>query len=210
MTNSEILTILQRDIHTTTFATVDSDGLPQVCVIDLMLCDEAGLYFLTARGKSFYARLLVHPVVAVCGFKGADTMSSVAVSLQGKVRGIGQKRLAEIFAQNPYMAQIYPTEQSRQALEVFQIYQGHGELFDLSQKPILRQSFSFGRENIVQRIYEIITPKCTGCGNCQTVCPQDCIFGNETRRIDQSHCLHCGNCMRVCPEAAVTLREAVL
>lgn len=50
MTTQEILTILQQDIHSTVFATLDDKGLPQTCVIDLMLADEAGLYFLTAKG----------------------------------------------------------------------------------------------------------------------------------------------------------------
>lgn len=40
MTTTDILTILQRDIHTTVFATVDARGLPQTFVIDLMLADE--------------------------------------------------------------------------------------------------------------------------------------------------------------------------
>lgn len=61
MTTLEILKILQSDIHSTVFATVDDQGLPQTCVIDLMLADGDGLYFLTARGKSFYERLTAGP-----------------------------------------------------------------------------------------------------------------------------------------------------
>lgn len=37
MTTKEILTVLQGEIHTTVFATVDDDGLPQTCVIDLIV-----------------------------------------------------------------------------------------------------------------------------------------------------------------------------
>lgn len=44
------------------------------------------------------------------------------------------------------MAKIYLTEKSRDALEVFQIYKGEGEYFDLSQLPPYRQGFSFGGE----------------------------------------------------------------
>ena len=43
MTVREILSILQTDIHSTVFATLDECGLPQTCVIDLMLADEQGL-----------------------------------------------------------------------------------------------------------------------------------------------------------------------
>ena len=76
MTEMEILDVLQKEIHSTVFATVDTDGLPQTCVIDVMLADENGLYFLTARGKSFYDRLLERPFVAISGMKGGDTLST--------------------------------------------------------------------------------------------------------------------------------------
>ena len=148
MTTLEILNMLQADIHSTVFATVDEQGLPQTCVIDLMLADQEGLYFLTAKGKSFYDRLTARPFVALSGFTGADTLSSVAISLRGKVRSIGRARLEEIFEKNPYMAAIYPTEKSRKALEVFQIYEGEGEYFDLRQQPPCRQSFAFGGASI--------------------------------------------------------------
>lgn len=39
------------------------------------------------------------------------------------------------------MKEIYPDEISREVLEVFQIDKCQGEYFDLSQKPIYRQSF---------------------------------------------------------------------
>ena len=49
MTPAEIHAVLQRDIHIANFATVNSNGLPQTCVINLMLANENGLYFLTAK-----------------------------------------------------------------------------------------------------------------------------------------------------------------
>ena len=203
MTTEEILHVLQKEIHSTIVGTVDGEGLPVTCVIDMMLSDEDGLYFLTARGKAFYERLMNRGFVAVTGLKGEDTMSSVSVNLRGKVRNIGKERLAEIFEKNPYMAEIYPSEQSREALEVFQIYEASGELFNLSQKPIFRQSFSYGGEKVKEIGYRIIPEKCIGCGICLNVCPQNCIIGDCPKSIDQSHCLHCGNCFRDCPVQAV-------
>lgn len=203
MTDFEILQTLQADIHSTVFATVDAAGLPQTCVIDLMLADENGLYFLTAKGKSFYTRLTERPYVALSGFRGADTLSSVAISLRGHVRSIGQDRLEEIFEKNPYMAKIYPTPKSRNALEVFQIYKGEGELFDLRQQPPRRQSFSFGGEAPHWSGYRINKDKCIGCLGCRSVCPAGCIANVTPRVIDESHCLHCGSCFRICPVKAV-------
>ncbi len=203
MTTIEILTILQRDIHTTVFATVDEQGLPQTCVIDLMLADENGLYFLTAKGKSFYDRLMARKFVAISGMKGEDTLSSVAISVRGRVRNIGRERLEEIFEKNPYMAKIYPTQKSREALTVFHLDQGEGEYFDLSQLPPFRQSFSFGGLKTREAAYRICAEKCIGCQGCLSVCPTGCISRTVPRVIDVSHCLHCGNCMNICPEKAV-------
>lgn len=203
MTALEILTILQRDIHSTVFATVDDNGLPQTCVIDLMLADENGLYFLTARGKSFYDRLTKRPFAALSGMKGGDTLSTVAISVRGAVRSIGGERLPEIFEKNPYMAKIYPTEKSRDALEVFQLYKGEGEYFDLSQLPPCRQSFSFGGAAVRETGYRINAERCIGCQGCRGVCPANCISSAIPREIDAAHCLHCGNCFRICPVRAV-------
>ena len=97
MTTTEILTMLQREIHTTVFATVDDDGLPQTCVIDLMLCDDNGLYFLTAKGKSFYRRLMAKSCVALSGMKGTDTLSSIAISMRGRVTQEDEQLLASCY-----------------------------------------------------------------------------------------------------------------
>ena len=57
MKTIEILEILVKQIHTTVVATVDEKNTPVTCAIDMMDFDESGLYFLTAKGKSFYRRL---------------------------------------------------------------------------------------------------------------------------------------------------------
>lgn len=48
---------LEKEIHSVIAATVDDNGLPVTCAIDIMDSDEKGLYFLTAKGKGFYHRL---------------------------------------------------------------------------------------------------------------------------------------------------------
>lgn len=84
MTAKEYLLFLKNEIHSTVFATVDKNGLPQTCVIDIMLCDEDSLYFLTAKGKAFYDRLTAQSYVAISGMRGKDTMSTDSISLRGK------------------------------------------------------------------------------------------------------------------------------
>lgn len=206
MEAKEYLRYIVDEIHTTVVATVDDSGQPVTSPIDMMDSGENSLYFLTAKGKSFYDRLKKHSFLSLTAMKGKDTMHSVAVSLRGKVRELGPELLPRLFAKNPYMAEIYPTESSRSALTVFQIYEGGGEWFDLSQKPIQRDCFTFGQTGAApepESGYRI-TNACIGCGTCVEVCPQNCIqSGSIPFVIDSHHCLHCGNCFRDCPAGAV-------
>lgn len=206
METKDYLNYVVHEIHRTIVATVDDEGLPVTAAIDMMDCDDNSLFFLTAKGKGFYDRLIKRQFLALTAMKGEDTMSTVAVSIRGKVRELGYERIQELFEKNPYMHQIYPTEESMKALTVFQIYEGSGEWFDLSRKPIERASFTFGGAEKKTEGY-FITDSCIGCGNCVEVCPQDCISQDSIPfRIEPEHCLHCGNCMTVCPVGAVVRR----
>ena len=117
----------------------------------------------------------------------------------------GSGKIPELFEKNPYMWEIYPTEESRHALTVFQLYEGSGECFDLSKKPIERASFTFGNAKTNPEGY-FITDACIGCGSCTVVCPQNCIRERTPFEIEQQHCLHCGNCLTICPVGAVEKR----
>ena len=206
MRTKDYLAYVVREIHTTIVATVDDEGLPVTAAIDMMDCDETSLSFLTAKGKDFYDRLIKRGFLAFTALKGENTLSSVALSVRGKVRELGYGKIPELFEKNPYMHQIYPTDESMQALTAFQIYEGTGEWFDLSKKPIERASFSFGgAEKKTEGYY--ITDACIGCGSCTEVCPQNCIVADSVPHvIRQEHCLHCGNCVSVCPVSAVERR----
>ena len=197
------------EIHSTVFATVDQEGRPVTCAIDMMDCDENGLYFLTAKGKSFYRRLKQNAYVAFTAMKGEDTMSRVAVSVRGRAEELSPERLPALFAKNPYMTKIYPDEASRSALTVFRLCEGTGEWFDLSKTPVERASFSFGGAAEPDNGY-FVTGRCISCKLCYAKCPQKCI--DITRKpafIRQENCLHCGNCYEVCPARAVERRGAV-
>lgn len=194
------------EIHSVVFATVDGEGRPVTCAIDIMDSDETGLHFLTARGKKFYERLKADGNIAFTAVKGRDTLSSVAVSVQGKAKELGSALIPALFEKNPYMNEIYPTESSRSALTVFKIYEGSGEYFDLGKKPIERAEFAFGGAE-EQRGGYFVTDRCIGCRLCFSKCPQKCI--DITRKpavIAQEHCLHCGSCFEICPARAIERR----
>ena len=85
MKYTDYFAFLVDEIHSVIAATVDENGLPVTCAIDIMDWDENGLYFLTAKGKNFYHRLKRQKYIALTGVKGEDTMSSTALSIGGKV-----------------------------------------------------------------------------------------------------------------------------
>lgn len=210
MTAEAYLNFLEKKIHTVVTAVTDESGHPVTCVMDIMHSDETGIYFLTAKGKSLYRRLRSQAYMALSGFYGTSTMTSVAISVRRQVREVGDSLLPLLLQKNPYMYEIYPTPESRQALTVFHLYAGSGEWFDLSKKPIERASFTFGGAKAICEQY-LIGSNCTCCHKCETVCPQQCIsFPSDSPKalIQQEHCLHCGRCMVVCPAHAVIRTNA--
>lgn len=134
-------------------------------------------------------------------------MSTVAISLRGRVKSISQNRLEEIFEKDPYMSKVYPTAKSRHALEVFHIFEAEGEDFDPGQNPVYRRSFSYGGGRVHGTGYSLDKSRCIGCQGCRRVCPVQCISTEIPREIDRSRCLHCGNCFPVCPVRAVQKLE---
>ena len=206
-TAGDFLSFLTDEIHTVIAASTDDDGLPVTCAIDIMDSDETGLYFLTAKGKGFFHRLEKRKFISITGVKGNGTISSIAVSVRGHVEETDDIVLARLLEKNPYMLEIYPTEESRKALSAFRLYEGSGEFFDLSSKPIVRKDFSFGNAQAVREEF-FITDSCTGCGKCLASCPQQCIDSTALPFcIHSENCLMCGMCMKSCPEKAVIRRK---
>ena len=198
MESKNYLKQLVKDIHSTTIATIASDGHPQTRVIDMMLWDEKGVYFLTAKGKAFYAQLMEQQYIAL-----SATKDKISISLRGKIKNIGAEKLDEIFEKNIYMQSIYPGD-TRSALEVFCLYEAEGEYFDISDPAhILRDSIVIGHTAHMVSGF-IIGSGCIGCGTCLAVCPQKCIdIGQTPAIIGQHHCLHCGRCVESCPVQAI-------
>ena len=120
MTKMDYLKLLVDEIHSTTVATIGSDGHPQTRIIDMMYYDEEGVYFLTATGKTFYDQLMEQQYVAI-----SATKDKIAVSLRGKIKNIGKKNLDIMFEKNPYMKKIYSGD-TKDAIEVFQLYEAQG------------------------------------------------------------------------------------
>ncbi len=190
-----------RKIKDVSFATIGRDGHPASRMIDIMLAGEDCLYFLTARGKEFYEQLMEQEFAAVSCMNNNWQM----FTLRGKVKKVSQDMLTQIFEENPSMNEVYPGD-SRNILEVFCLYEGQGEFFDLSCTPIFRETFLLGGWQEISKGYEI-GEACIACGICETVCPQNCIERGTPFVIRQEHCLHCGLCVERCPAQAIYARQ---
>ncbi len=112
--------LLCKRIHTVVAATVDDDGQPVTCALDIMDWDDDNLYFLTARGKGFYRRLKKRAYIALTGTKGNDTLSSIAISVRGNAEELDDAILAHLLKKNPYMYEIYSTRKSARELHPLQ------------------------------------------------------------------------------------------
>lgn len=198
MESTVYLKMLVEDIHSAVVSTIHADGHPQTRVIDMMLYDDQGVYFLTAKGKAFYEQLMEQKYIALSAVK-----DKCSISLRGKVKNTGLERLDEIFEKNTYMQSIYPDD-TRSALEVFQIYEAQGEYFDISDPShVFRDSFMVGNMQAVYTGY-FVGNGCIGCKMCYSVCPQKCIdISVKPVVIDKTSCLHCGRCAEICPEQAI-------
>ena len=188
---------LLRAVKSVTFATVN-DGRPAARIIDVMLEDESGLYFIAPRGKHFYAQLIPDHVVAICGMDARY----VSVRVVGDLAHCPDRAVVDkVFEHNPALASLYPGEK-RDILEAFHLFRGRGEIFDLSVEPPLRERFAFGGDG-VNPVGYWITGECTACGICLKACPVDVITAGDPYVIDRSHCLECGRCAEICPDAAI-------
>jgi len=166
MERNDYLKMLVEEMHSTTMATIGADGHPQTRVIDMMLWDKKGVYFLTAKGKAFYAQLMEQGYVAI-----SATKDKKAVSLRGRIQNIHSEKLDEIFGKNPYMQKIYPGD-TRAALEVFRVYEVGNECIGC------KLCFSVCPQKCIDitRIPAVIDQhQCLHCGRCAETCPRGTI-----------------------------------
>lgn len=203
----DIKTCLQKlqYVGVLSFATVDEKGAPQVRNISAIHYEPEALYFFTAKGKNFCRELLADGRVQVLGYtryKEMLRLSARAVPVPPEEQ---QRWIETIFAEQPYLANVYPGETGKLAGMVFCIADGEMEYFHLGVNPILRESCTLGKGRLSPKGYQI-TDGCIGCGSCAENCPQRCIVPGTPFSIQEEHCLHCGNCQAVCPAGAVERR----
>ena len=92
MTKMDYLKLLVDEIHSTTVATIGSDGHPQTRIIDMMYYDEEGVYFLTAKGKAFYDQLMEQQYVAISATKEKNSLKEIYQKFQDRISNTWQPK----------------------------------------------------------------------------------------------------------------------
>lgn len=187
------------------FATVDEYGAPQIRNISAIHYEPKAMYFFTAKGKDFCRQLLSDGRVQILGYTKYKEMIRLSTRAKPVSEAEQAKWIDTIFAEQPYLSNVYPGDTRQLAGMVFEIANGEVEYFNLGANPIFRESYTIGKGSVTEKGYRI-TDACIGCGVCMEHCPQWCIKAGTPYQIQQEHCLHCGNCQAVCPAGAVEKR----
>lgn len=186
------------------FATVDSEGAPQIRNISAIHYEPDALYFFTARGKNFCKELMEDGRVQILCYTRYKEM----IRISGKAYAVAYDEQTMwrdiIFEEQPYLANVYPGE-TRNIGIIFCIDKAEVEYFNLGVNPIFRDIYRLGDAAITEKGY-YITDACIGCRRCKQNCPQRCIEEGTPFVINQNHCLHCGNCYENCPAKAIERR----
>ncbi len=189
------------------FATVDEDGNPQVRNISAIHYEEDGIYFFTARGKSFCKQLLANGKVQILCYTRFKEMIRLSATVKPSADDEQIKWREKIFEEQPYLANVYPGN-SKDIGIIFEIQDADVEYFNLGVRPTFRENYVLGSGKMKVKGYEI-TDTCIGCGKCKKNCPQQCIEEGTPFVITQEHCLHCGYCYENCPVQAIVHREVL-
>ena len=187
-----------REVIDGVLSTVDEEGNSHSRIIDIMHIDDDTVYFLTARGKDVYEQLINHPQMSYVSLKDNK---SVRITGNAKKLDDQKKWIDLMFNENPFMNNVYPGD-ARYILEPFKVINGEMEFFDLTQKPIFRESFAIGECEVSKKGF-VISEECIQCGLCKNNCPQQVISEGKPYSISQKNCLHCGICYEKCPVKAI-------
>lgn len=133
MNYQDYLQMLEEKIGAAVFSTIDENGQPQARYINVGVGNENGVFFMTSPKTDFYKQLEDNPSVAITGMSHEDKQIQV-IRLQGKVRKVDKKYLAEILKDNPYVNDVYPNEDDQKQVQAFQLYKGSGKYQHLQNK----------------------------------------------------------------------------
>ena len=125
------------------FATVDSEGAPQIRNISAIHYEKNALYFFTARGKNFCKELLEDGRVQILCYTKYKEMIRLSGKAYAAAEEEQEKWRNQIFEEQPYLANVYPGD-TRNIGIIFCIDTAEIEYFNLGVNPIFRETYLLG------------------------------------------------------------------
>lgn len=132
--------ILQNKIGAAVFATINEEHQPDSRYINIGVANDQGIFFMTSAASKFYAQLTSHPFVAITGMAKSEGEIEV-IRIKGEVQMLGLEKLEEVLKDNPYVKDVYPDEEKRKNVQVFQVFKGTGNYMHLQNH--LSEDFKF-------------------------------------------------------------------
>ena len=144
------------------FATVDSEGAPQIRNISAIHYEPDALYFFTARGKNFCKELMEDGRVQILAYTKYKEM----IRLSGKAYAVAEneqkKWMDLIFEEQPYLANVYPGD-TREIGIIFITESCIG--CGTCRKHCPQKCIEKGTTFVIRQEH------CLHCGNCYEKCP---------------------------------------
>ncbi len=207
------------------FSTVNENGEPESRIAHLRGYDDEGIYFMTMFTKSFYNQLKHQGKVSLCGLcantqvvhdeQGMPVFEGgYAIDMVGDVKEVSIESLKA--KNNPIFDVCIKDQEKYNAMVVFCIYAGRGDIFDYDfaqehrDNKLNRIYFNFNGKPIKYSGLKINQDKCIRCGICDKKCSFKAIIKNESSyMIDKYRCDECGDCYINCPTKAIGLKSAM-
>ncbi len=204
------------------FTTVDENGVPESRIAHLRAFDEDGIYFMTMFTKDFYTHIKQNGKLSICGLNAKTQVEhdengfpvfegGYAIRMTGNVSEVS---IDEIKAKNnPIFDFCIKDKETYEAMVVFCITDGYGDIFDYDFEKINRENklqreyFSFNGACKKYKGLKIDEEKCISCGVCKKKCSFLAILeSDDTYSIDIYRCDECGDCYINCPVKAISYR----
>lgn len=140
MSTEKYMSILQDKIGVAVFGTNNENQKPDSRYINIGVANDQGVFFMTSPKSKFYSQLMQHPFVSITGMTKGEGEIEV-IRIMGEVRVLGQDKLEEVLKDNPYVKDIYPDEEKRKDVQVFQVFKGTGNYMHLQKR--FNENFEF-------------------------------------------------------------------
>lgn len=190
------------------FATVDSEGAPQIRNISAIHYETDAIYFLTARGKNFCRELQEDGRVQILCYTKYKEM----IRMSGRAYEVSDDEQIKwrdmIFEEQPYLANVYPQD-TREICTIFCIDKADIEYFNLGVNPIFREIYHLGDDIISKSTAQTVNNT-----NDHLVNNENGNRKNSKNNAAKSQkpqkgyyitdaCIGCGNCMSRCPQRCI-------